>query len=150
MQVKIFTLPIVGAERINDEMNTFLRSRKILNVEKQFVTVANTCYWSFCVTYLEEVNSTFDKDRPKVDYRQVLDAETFKRFSKLREIRKRIATDDAVPAYAIFTDEELSQVAKIEVLTLASLKTIKGIGEKKVEKYGQFFVEPKDASDEKD
>ena len=58
----------------------------------------------------------------------------------MREIRKRLATEDALPAYAIFTDEELSNIAKIEDLSLAKIKTIKGIGDKKVEKYGQHFL----------
>ena len=83
-------------------------------------------------------------EKPKVDYAKVLDEAIFKRFSKMREIRKRLATEESLPAYAIFTDEELSNMAKIEDLSLAKMKTIKGIGEKKVEKYGLHFIAKQD------
>lgn len=62
-------------------------------------------------------------------------------FSKLREIRKQIATNDAVPAYAVFTDEELAGIAKLPVIEENKFLTVKGIGEKKVAKYGKQFVE---------
>jgi superfamily II DNA helicase RecQ len=39
----------------------------------------------------------------------------------------------------VFTDEELSRMASVKELTPASLKSIKGIGEKRVEKYGHYF-----------
>ena len=85
---------------------------------------------------------TTDANKTKVDYREVLDEATFKIFSKLREIRKKIATDEGLPAYAIFTDEELSNIAKLEEIAASKIQTIKGIGEKKVEKYAQRFEKP--------
>ena len=45
MQVKIFTIPIIGGERVNEEMNTFLRSKKVLQIEKEFL--ASSAAWSF-------------------------------------------------------------------------------------------------------
>jgi superfamily II DNA helicase RecQ len=36
--------------------------------------------------------------------------------------------------------EELAGMAKIETLTLVTMKTVKNIGEKKVEKYGRRFL----------
>lgn len=70
-----------------------------------------------------------------------MDENTFKRFSFFRSIRKQIAQDQAIPAYAIFTDKELAEVAKIEGLTLQNLQTVKGIGKKKIERYGQVFID---------
>ena len=35
----IFSIPIIGGEKLNDEINTFLRSKKILDVEGQLVTL---------------------------------------------------------------------------------------------------------------
>ena len=102
-----------------------------------------SAFWSFCVKYLDDVIGGSPNERGekvKIDYRDVLDEATFKRFSKLREIRKQLAQDDGVPAYAVFTDEELSNIAKLPELTLSKMKTIKGIGDKKVEKYGQLIV----------
>jgi superfamily II DNA helicase RecQ len=139
MQIKIYTIPIVGGESLTEDMNVFLRSKKILQTEMQLITDANRAYWSFCIRYIEDVTIS-DKEKPKVDYRLVLDEPSFNRFSKMREIRKKIAVDEAIPAYAIFNDEELAGIAKLEDRALTKMKTVKGIGEKKVEKYGQYFI----------
>lgn len=139
MQIKVYTIPIIGGENMNEEMNAFLRSKKILHVEKQFSTTSQNGFWSFCISYIEESTTA---DKAKVDYRQVLGEEGFKRFSKMREIRKQLAQDEGVPAYAVFTDEEMAALAKIEDLTAAKMKTVKGIGEKKLEKYGAHFLKP--------
>lgn len=134
MQIRIFTIPIPGGEALTEEMNVFLRSRKVLEVTEQII--GN--YWCFCVKYLDD-NAL--NDRQKVDYREVLDPASFQRFSRLREIRKQLALSESVPPYVIFSDAELAELAKMERLSLASMRSIKGIGEKKVEKYGAKFIE---------
>lgn len=139
MQIKMYSIPVMGGELLMEEMNVFLRTKKVLQVEKHFLPTSQSGSWTFCISYLDDVSIT-DKDKPKTDYSKILDEAGFKRFTKMREIRKRLATEDALPAYAIFTDEELSNIAKIEDLSLAKIKTIKGIGDKKVEKYGQHFL----------
>lgn len=139
MQIKIFTIPIVGGQAQNEEMNLFLRTKRVIQTEHQLVSHEQQgVFWCFCVKYLDELPG---EGKPqKVDYMKVLDEVTFKRFSELRKIRKVLATTEGIPAYAIFTDEELAELAKIEQLTLAAMSTIKGIGEKKVEKFGQHFI----------
>lgn len=138
MQIKIYSIPIHGGERIVEEMNIFLRSKKILQIEQHMVSSSQSSSWCFCIHYIEDVMTTDTK--AKVDYREILDDNAFKIFSRLREIRKKIATDEGLPAYAIFTDEELSNIAKLEEITPANILKIKGIGEKKVEKYAQRFI----------
>jgi superfamily II DNA helicase RecQ len=140
MQIKLFTIPVTGGEAITDEMNVFLRSKKILQTEGQLANHAGGASWCFCIRYIEDGAAGYSKEKPKIDYMQVLDAASFKRFSKMRELRKRIATDEAIPAYAVFTDEELAGMAGMEILTLAGVKAVKGIGEKRCDKYGQLFV----------
>ena len=76
-----------------------------------------------------------------MDYKTVLDENTFLKFSILREIRKKIALDEGIPAFAIFTDEELAGLAKLPEITPKSMGSIKGIGEKKIEKYAKFFMD---------
>ncbi|MFN8349047.1 MAG: HRDC domain-containing protein [Spirosomataceae bacterium] len=139
MQIKIYAIPVIGGEKLMEEMNAFLRTKKILQVEKQFYSTAQTTAWTFCISYLED-STDVNIDKVKIDYRQVLDAASFERFSKMREIRKRLAVEESLPAYAIFTDEELANLAKIGDLTLKSMQLVKGIGEKKAEKYGRHFL----------
>ena len=75
-----------------------------------------------------------------MDYRKVLDGETFKRFSGLREIRKKVAANEGIPAFAVFTDEELTGLAKLGTVTEKNMLSVKGIGEKKVERFAKHFI----------
>ena len=136
MQIKIFNIPIPGGEEINEEMNKFLRSKKVLQTESQLVNNASGAFWCFCIKYLDEAPQG---TRKKVDYQQVLDQESFQRFTAMRKVRKQLAQDEGIPAYAIFTDEELAGLAQLEALTPATMRSVKGIGEKKIEKYGNHF-----------
>lgn len=45
-----------------------------------------------------------------------------------------------IPAYAVFANKELSVIATIPSITLASLKTINGIGKGRIDKVGESFV----------
>lgn len=139
MQIKLFNIPLSDEGERLAEMNRFLTSSKILEVEQRFFQNEKGGCWSFCVRYL---NSGYTGAGPKekVDYKQVLSEEEFSRFSRLREIRKSLAAEDAVPAYAVFTDEELAGIARLSSITPSSLTTVNGIGEKKVAKYGQQLI----------
>jgi len=143
MQFRIFTISVFDEAKA-DEMNRFLRGNKIVNVEKEFIKINENAFWAFCIQYIGGENDSRDGARPvsaKVDYKTVLDEATFEKFSRLRAFRKKIAEDDAVPAYAVFTDAELSEIAKLPEITEKNLLKINGIGEKKVEKYGKLFCD---------
>ena len=140
MQVRIYSVPLAGGESIVDEMNAFLRSHKVVDIQKEFVNSSIGACWTFCITYLL-TNTNDGEHKQKVDYKQVLDEIAFAKFSRLRAIRKQLAEKDAVPAYAVFTDAELAEMAKEESLSTAKLKKIEGIGEKRIEKYGNALIE---------
>ena len=150
MQIQIFNIPLIDSTAGVAELNRFLSGHKVLEVEQQFFGIATGGMWSFCVRYLPSANGTakpFQTTvKEKVDYRQVLSESEFAVFSRLRVIRKQLAAADAVPAYAVFTDEELAGIAKlpiknVETMHASSLMTVVGIGEKKVEKYGQQVMD---------
>ena len=154
MQIKIITIPALDSEAFSVEMNTFLRSHKIIDIEKQFFSGTNGAYWSFCIRYFDSSQNRVQGQhgttkRKKVDYKEVLDDATFAIFAKLRELRKTISQQEAIPAYAIFTDSELAEISKLENITLSNMKKVKGIGEKKIERYGKYFEELTQMTDEK-
>ncbi len=143
MQVKLFTIPVGDNGNALQEMNTFLRGNKILEVENQLISNDHGAYWCFCVRYIERTYPDADsKKTTKVDYRKVLDEATFQKFAKLREIRKKIAVEQAISAFIIFTDEELAELANLEAITTQAMLGIKGIGEKKIERFGKYFTTP--------
>lgn len=139
MQIKVFSIPIPDGELLNEELNKFLRSHKILKVDEHVVSNKHGNFWCFSIRYVEGVTV---RDRERIDYKEVLDESTFQRFASLREIRKQLALEDAVPPFVIFTDEELSHIAKAPIpLTLEGLRKIQGIGEKKLGKYGEKLIQ---------
>lgn len=142
MQIKFFAIPLMaGAEEV-ETLNRFLRSVKVLEIDKQLVTIGTSAYWSFCVSYFPVGQGDFlPTNTKKIDYKEVLKDTDFQKFCQLRKIRKQLADDDAVPAFAVFTDYELSEIAQSEEVSLGSLGKIKGIGVKKLEKYGKKLCE---------
>lgn len=140
MQIKLFTIPIGDSGSALEEMNRFLRGNKILEVQNQLISNENGASWCFCVRYLEKTFSAGGETKAKVDYKHVLDEATFLKFSRLREIRKKVAADEGVPAFVIFTDEELASMAKLETITPQTMLSIRGIGDKKVERFGKHFI----------
>jgi len=123
------------------EVNKFLKGHKVMEVIHHFAATTDGGSWCFCIKYiLGAPPSTGNIGKPKVDYMTVLEPPVFERFSKLRAIRKTISEQDAVPAYAILTDEELASVAKVDALNKQSLAKVEGIGAKKLEKYGDRLL----------
>ena len=144
MQIKLFTVSIGDEGKQQEELNAFLRGNKVLDVSQHIVQNERGAYWCFCVRYIEggttAPNNRNLQFKEKVDYKTVLDEATFKVFARLREIRKQIANDDAVPAFVVFTDEELSEIAKLPAITPTAMQSVKGIGEKKTERYAERFI----------
>lgn len=140
MQIKLFTIPITDNGDFLEDMNRFLRANKILEVETQLVSNERGASWCFCVKYLPVLKTQQPYAEKKKDYKNELSEEVFKVFSQLRVLRKQIAADDAVPAYAVCTDHELAQIASLPEINEKLLKSIKGFGEKKFEKYGRQFI----------
>jgi superfamily II DNA helicase RecQ len=137
MQIKLFSVPTYNGEAQQEALNRFLRSKKILTIDKELSeTVEGKC-WCFCVTYMDTPEGQYPEK--KVDYLKLLDDASFKRFSIMREIRKGIANEEGIPAFTVLSDAEMAELAKIEGLDLEKMAKVKGIGEKKLAKYGKRF-----------
>ncbi|MCL2762153.1 MAG: DNA helicase RecQ [Treponema sp.] len=72
-------------------------------------------------------------DEPSEDFDTVL-------FEKLKELRKKLAAQEGVPAYIIFTDASLRDMCRKKPLTLIQFSAINGVGAVKLEKFGEIFV----------
>ena len=58
----------------------------------------------------------------------------------LREQRMALAQDQNVPPYVIFSDASLLEMLKIRPQTLLEMSHIHGVGEKKLDRYGDEFL----------
>ncbi len=146
MPYHMFVVPIHDDGSAIAELNGFLRSHKVLSVDRRWVDLGTESFWSFCVDYLERgaggpQAGKGGAARGKVDYREVLNPEDFAVFARLRQMRKEIAQAVAVPVYAVFTNEQLAQMVQTRATTKAALERIAGVGDARIEKYGPRFLE---------
>jgi ATP-dependent DNA helicase RecQ len=61
-------------------------------------------------------------------------------FDRLRKLRKRLADERSVPAYVIFGDNTLRQMAREYPTNTDALRMIGGMGEKKLAEFGNIFT----------
>jgi superfamily II DNA helicase RecQ len=76
----------------------------------------------------------------KIDYKEELSPENFAVFAKLRDWRKETAVKEAVQLYTIFMNEQLATMVEKRVTSKSELLAIDGIGNGKVEKYGDAVL----------
>ena len=62
-------------------------------------------------------------------------------FGRLRAVRKRIAGENHVPPYIIFSDKTLHEMCRHFPKTASELRLIPGVGDVKLERYGREFLE---------
>lgn len=154
MHFKFFTIPVQTPDKMEAELNRFLASHAVLNIERQFVTDGQNSFWTLCISYQAGAESEGEKAANKVDYKEVLNEHDFAIYVRLRDLRKQLAEKDGVPAYALFTNKQLASMIENKITTLAALKQIAGVGDARAEKYGEAFLrilraELKTKSDEK-
>ncbi|ADJ44797.1 ATP-dependent DNA helicase RecQ [Amycolatopsis mediterranei S699] len=68
-------------------------------------------------------------------------AEAAPLFERLRAWRAGVAKEQGVPAYVVFHDATLRQIATQRPASLADLGTVSGVGENKLAKYGEGLLE---------
>ncbi|MDT8437056.1 MAG: ATP-dependent DNA helicase RecQ [Gemmatimonadota bacterium] len=63
------------------------------------------------------------------------------RFQKLRALRKRLADEQGVPAYIVFSDQVLWDMIDASPRSLGEMLDVSGVGPAKLERYGPAFLE---------
>ncbi len=143
LQYKFFLINAKDSEENEDKLNLFLRSVRVVNVQREFFSRGDNVFWALSVEYMDVVGGgqkTSYGRKQKIDYRDVLSDTDFTIFSKLRELRKAIAESEGVPVYTIFTNDQLAEMVTRKITTKANMGDIVGIGEAKLEKYSDKFL----------
>ncbi|KIQ00096.1 MULTISPECIES: DNA helicase RecQ [Pseudomonas] len=73
--------------------------------------------------------------------RQLVRGEEREQWEALRALRKRLAEEHAVPPYVIFPDATLLEMLRSKPTTLAEMARVSGVGARKLERYGDAFLE---------
>lgn len=61
-------------------------------------------------------------------------------FEQLKSVRKDIAAQSGIPAFVVFSDATLLDMAQKHPLTYEEFKDVSGVGERKAAKYGRKFI----------
>jgi ATP-dependent DNA helicase RecQ len=71
---------------------------------------------------------------------QDLDSDALVRFQALKAWRAEVAREHNLPAYVVFHDATLADMARIGPQSLDELGTISGVGSKKLHAYGEQIL----------
>jgi ATP-dependent DNA helicase RecQ len=61
-------------------------------------------------------------------------------FEKLRQLRFQISLEENIPAYLVFNDATLEEMESKKPVTSEAFKEINGVGQRKLEVYGEMFI----------
>lgn len=152
MHYTFFQIPAIDPDAAAKRFNTFIQSQSVIGIERQFVADGLNSFWSICVTTASPGGSGLSdlsaaKKRTRIDYREVLSPEVFAIFARLRTLRNTLAEEKGIPAYAIFTNDQLAAMASMNNPDCASLAKIEGIGQKRIEMYADLFLHAMEQSD---
>lgn len=126
------------------ELNNFLKSHRIINVEKRLIDGERGTGWVFLVEYSSNDN---DGSKPsytmsaKIDWRDVLNPSQFAVYDLLRKKRKEIGERTKIPLYGILSNEQLALMAQNPPKTKEDFIKIKGVSEQKYKQFGEEFLE---------
>ena len=138
MQVRFFTVPVHGGGDAAAELNQFLNGHRILSIDRHLVADAANSAWAVCVSFdqpgaTQAVPARGAVRADKVDYKEVLTPPQFAVFARLRALRKEMADKEGIPAYALFTNDQMAQIIQRNVCDLSGLREIPGVGEARVD-----------------
>ena len=88
------------------------------------------------------VNKTLKSQRASAPSNDdlALDAADGALLEQLRTLRRKIAKEEQVPAYVVFPDRTLAEMAVRRPRTTTALAGIRGVGPTKLERYGERFL----------
>jgi ATP-dependent DNA helicase RecQ len=87
-------------------------------------------------------------DAPAPDDEPSLEGADAALLDRLRTLRRTIAREEQVPAYVVFPDRTLAEMARRRPRTSAALAGIRGVGPTKLERYGERFLAAVRSADE--
>lgn len=148
MKVRVFTLRWEdGAGRFNDaELRGFLedehQEREVIEVSDHFFVHERRPVWAVMVMYRDVAElGTRRPDRDfRKDWRVEPDEPGRKLYDELRSWRGRTAKREGMPPYLICNNRQLAALAAKRPASLAAVREIEGLGEAKVERWGDEIL----------
>lgn len=138
MKIKIITIPFKNdIDGFDSEIiEEFLLNKEVKDIKSHFFATDKP-YWTFVIQYEPIVQNSSQSHKQKSIKLNKVDQ---KLFEGLRSWRNELAEQEGFPPYVISSNNQLKEIAKTKPNSKAKLKTIQGIGSKKVKEYGDNIL----------
>ncbi len=153
MSLHFFSIPAQQPGAAQAEFNAFCDAHRVAALDRQLVHDGAASFWALCVTVVDGPGplpaglkraprgaADADPAAAKPDYRQLLSEADFSVFAALRTWRKHQAESEAVPVYAVFTNEQLAEIARRRCATRQALAAIDGVGDARLQRYADAVL----------
>ena len=134
MKFQLFQYPLPAPPELPD-LNAFLDKNRVASVTHHLTQAPGGPLLVF-VVQTAGAAAPAGKSDSRIDYRAVLDPDSFALYSRLRDERKVIAKEENLPIYAVFTNAQLAQIVQSGVAVPQDLARIAGIGRARIDKWG--------------
>ncbi len=145
MKIKIFYIRLSKEHISSDEeqLNDFLKNKKIVNTFAELVKTGKVNFWSVLVAYSEKENLKKANEKPeKLSFptdTKLTEVE-LNIYNALKQWRTDKAKTENISSFVIAYDTELITIAKVGIKDIEDFNNIKGFGEKKIAKYGEEII----------
>lgn len=142
----MFAVPALAGDVEEERLNHFLRTVRVVDVDRRLEVVGGVAHWCFCVSFLPLAatmppsGGSRGERKGKPDYKAELSPEVFARFDRMRKVRRRMAEEAVVPPYVIFTDAELAAIASMPQPDARQIAMLDGIDKKRAAGYGETLI----------
>ena len=142
MRVKHFQIRLTNEylQADEDSLNEFLKTVVVKKTTPQFVIVGQTTYWSVLVFYDDISSLENHRNEKTVIDISTLTEEERTRYEALRIWRNDLARRQVLSSFIIASNAELAAIAKLNPTTVEELHKVKGMGDKKISKYGEEII----------
>ena len=150
MMYRTFVRAIPGDDSVEDDLNRFVATHRILDVKTQWTTrrsgADETPYLVYLVAFLPGRGNdgagvvAGGAANSRVDYAALLSPSDFSLYNTLRDWRKAQSEKESVKAFVICTNAQLAEIAKSRPKTIADLRKVEGFGEARADKYGEALL----------
>ena len=154
MKLKVFTLrfsPETG-EFDASALERFLEHRDVVSVFEHFLTRDGEPMWAVMLGYRESPagRPAVKRGGAKPDWRSGLSESDGQIFDLLRRWRNERAQKDGKPPYVLLTNKQIARVARSHPSSIAELRDVEGIGDARIESFGDELLELVTSSAESD
>jgi len=133
----------IGADTSKEDWNVIIRDLLaqgyLAKSDGQYPLLTLTTKSTLVLKGTEQVMITKSKEKIEVQEKHI-DYETAL-FQQLKDVRRRLASEENVPAYIVLSDATLLEIATYLPHNNDELKKISGFGDVKIQKYGKHFYE---------